>query len=126
MRSAHHFAARPRFEGLIRCCRFLRLRHAPRPNLDERVVARFCESHHIWRLPLFGSQAKETAKIDSDVDLLVKFDPPHIPSLIGVAAMEIELSSPLGKKKVDLRTAGILSRYFRGEVIKTAKTQYAG
>jgi uncharacterized protein len=97
----------------------------PNLNLDERVVARFCESHHIRRLALFGSQAKGTARVGSDVDLLVEFDPAHIPSLIGVAAMEIELSGLLGGKKVDLRTAGDLSRYFRDEVIKTAKVQYA-
>jgi uncharacterized protein len=97
----------------------------PNLNLDEHVVARFCKSHHIRRLALFGSQAKGTAKIDSDVDFLVEFDPAHIPSLIGVAAMEIELSGLLGGKKVDLRTAGDLSRYFRDEVIKTAKVQYA-
>jgi uncharacterized protein len=97
----------------------------PNLNLDECVVARFCESHHIRRLALFGSQAKGTAKMGSDVDLLVEFDPAHIPSFIDVAAMEIELSSLLGGKKVDLRTAGDLSRYFRDEVIKTAMVQYA-
>ena len=94
-------------------------------NLDERVVARFCESHHIRRLALFGSQANGTAKADSDVDLLVEFDPAHIPSLIGIAAMEIELSGLLGGKKVNLRTAGDLSRYFRDEVFRTAMVQYA-
>lgn len=81
-------------------------------NLDERVVARFCESHHIQRLALFGSQAKGTARVGSDVDLLVEFDPAHIPSPIGVAVMEIELSSLLGGKKVDLRTAGIYRATF--------------
>ena len=92
--------------------------------LDEETLARFCEQHHIRRLALFGSQLKGTARPDSDVDLLVEFDPEHIPTLLGVAGMEIELSGMLGKK-VDLRTAGDLSRYFRDEVVRMAEVQYA-
>ena len=57
--------------------------------------------------------------------MLVEFDPAHIPSLIGVAAMEIELLGLLGGKKVDLRTAGDLSRYFRDEVLRIAMVQCA-
>lgn len=94
-------------------------------NLDEETLARFCEAHHIRRLSLFGSQLKGTARPDSDVDLLVEFDPENIPGLIALAGMELELSDMLGGKKVDLRTAGDLSRYFRDEVVRTAEMQYA-
>ena len=97
----------------------------PSLNIDEATLARFCETHHIRRLSLFGSQLKGTAGPDSDIDLLVEFEPDHIPGLIGIAAMEIELSALLGKK-VDLRTAGDLSRYFRDEVVRSAEVQYAG
>lgn len=97
----------------------------PSLNLDKATVTRFCEQHHIRRLALFGSQAKGTARPDSDIDLLVEFDPAHVPSLFGVAAMEIELSELLGGKKVDLRTRGDLSRYFREEVERMAEVQYA-
>lgn len=96
----------------------------PALNIDETALARFCQRHHIRRLSLFGSQLKGTPRPDSDVDLLVEFEPEHIPSLIGIAGMEIELSELLGKK-VDLRTAGDLSRYFRDEVVRTAEVQYA-
>jgi len=92
--------------------------------LDDADLARFCQAHHIRRLSLFGSQSKGTARPDSDIDLLVEFDPEHIPTLLGIAAMEIELSEKIGKK-VDLRTAGDLSRYFRDEVLQTAQVQYA-
>ncbi len=92
--------------------------------IDETSLVRFCEKHHIRRLSLFGSQLKGTAGPDSDVDLLVEFEPEHIPSLFGIAGMEIELSELLGRK-VDLRTAGDLSRYFRDEVVRTAEVQYA-
>jgi uncharacterized protein len=94
-------------------------------NLDESMLARFCERHHIRRLALFGSQLKGTARPDSDIDLLVEFDPAHIPGLFAIAGMELELSDLLGGRKVDLRTAGDLSRYFRDEVVRTAEVQYA-
>ena len=75
-------------------------------------------------LSLFGSVLKGTMKPDSDVDLLVEFYPAHIPGLFGLASMEIELSKILGRK-ADLRTPQDLSRYFRKEVMKSAKVQYA-
>jgi len=65
-------------------------------NLDEEALARFCEAHHIRRLSLFGSQLKGTARPDSDVDLLVEFEPDHIPGLLGIADMELTLSEMLG------------------------------
>jgi len=96
----------------------------PRLKLDESTLARFCERHHIRRLALFGSQLKGTARPDSDIDLLVEFDPEHIPSLLDIAGMELEFADMLGGKKVDLRTAQDLSRYFRDEVVRTAEVQY--
>jgi hypothetical protein len=96
----------------------------PSLDIDEATLGRFCERHHIRRLSLFGSRARGTARPDSDIDLLVEFEREHIPSLIGIAAMEIELTALVGNK-VDPRTAGDLSRYFRDEVVRTAKALYA-
>ena len=93
-------------------------------DLSEADLAPICRRHRIRKLSLFGSRLKGTARPDSDVDLLVEFDPEHIPTLFGIAGMEIELSRMLGKK-VDLRTAGDLSRYFRDEVVRTAEVHYA-
>lgn len=97
----------------------------PRLNLDAATLARFCEQHHIRRLALFGSVLKGTERPNSDVDLLVEFESDAIPSLFGIVAMEGELSSLLGGRRVDLRTPGDLSRYFRDEVLRTAEVQYA-
>ena len=94
-------------------------------NLDKHTVQQFCESHSIRRLALFGSQAKGTAGPDSDVDLLVDFELDGVPGLLGMAAIEDELSKLLGGRKVDLRTARDLSRHFRQEVMDTAQVQYA-
>ena len=93
-------------------------------NLDAEALAQFCKAHHIRRLSLFGSQLKGTARADSDVDLLVEFDPDHVPGLLGIAAMELTLSEMLGGRPVDLRTAQDLSRHFRDEVVRTAEVQY--
>lgn len=94
-------------------------------KLDEATLSRFCERHHIRRLALFGSQLKGTARPDSDIDLLVEFEPDGVPGLLGIAAMELELADLLGGRKVDLRTPQDLSRYFRDEVVRTAEVQYA-
>jgi predicted nucleotidyltransferase len=91
---------------------------------DSNALAAVCRRHHIRRLSLFGSTLKGHNRADSDVDLLVEFEPSAKPSLLTMARIEIELSSLLGGRKVDLRTAQDLSRYFRDEVVQSAELQY--
>lgn len=93
-------------------------------GLPQHEIEKFCRQHHIRRLALFGSALREDFKPGSDIDLLVEFDPNHIPGLIRLAGMEIDLSEILGRK-VDLRTPEDLSRYFRQEVVDSAEVQYA-
>ena len=90
----------------------------PKDFLDE-----FCERNHIRKLSLFGSVLTPHFRPDSDLDVLVEFDSGHVPGLITLAGMEIELSEKLGRR-VDLRTAEDLSRYFRAEVVSAALPQY--
>jgi predicted nucleotidyltransferase len=87
-------------------------------------IAAFCKRHHIRKLSVFGSVLRDDFRADSDVDVLVEFDPAHIPGLIRLAGMEFELSEILGRK-ADIRTAQDLSRYFRQEVLNSAEVQYA-
>lgn len=91
---------------------------------DQDALAGICRRYHIRRLSLFGSTLKGSNRPGSDVDLLVEFQPDAKPSLLTMARIEIELSSLLGGRKVDLRTAQDLSRYFREEVVRAAETQY--
>ena len=65
------------------------------------------------------------ARADSDLDLLVEFEPGEEPGLMGLAEIEQELSSLVGGRRIDLRTPQDLSRYFRDEVLRTARVQYA-
>lgn len=83
-----------------------------------------CRRRGIRRLSLFGSVLKGTARPDSDIDLLVEFDPDARPSYFDLADIEQELSRLLGDRRVDLRTAPELSRYFRDEVLREAEVQY--
>lgn len=92
-------------------------------RLAEPAVARLCADRGIRRLALFGSRLKGTARPDSDVDLLVEFEPGRVPGLIELSRIEIDLGQVLGQK-VDLRTAADLSRHFRDEVIASARTVY--
>jgi predicted nucleotidyltransferase len=91
---------------------------------DREALAALCRRHHIRRLSLFGSVRTGASRPDSDIDLLVEFEPGAKPGLLTMAKVELELSPLLGGRRVDLRTAGDLSRYFRDEVVRTAEMQY--
>jgi uncharacterized protein len=91
---------------------------------DSAALEAICRRYHIRRLSLFGSALKGAHAPDSDVDLLVEFEPDATPGLLTMAQIEIDLSELLGGRTVDLRTAGDLSRYFRDEVVRTAEPQF--
>ncbi len=93
-------------------------------KIPKKKIEEFCKKHHIHKLSFFGSVLRDDFRSDSDVDVLVEFDPNHIPGLIRLAGMEFELSEILGRT-VDIRTAQDLSRYFRQEVLLSAEVQYA-
>ena len=93
-------------------------------DLPKEKIAEFCRRNHIRKLALFGSALGDEFRPDSDIDLLVEFYPEHIPGLIRLAGMEIELSE-IVVRTVDLRTEEDLSNYFRDEVVKSAEVQYA-
>ncbi len=86
-------------------------------------IANFCDQHHILELSLFGSVLREDFNSGSDIDVLVEFEPNHVPGLIRLAGLEIELTEILGRK-VDLRTPEDLSHCFRQKVLDLALVQY--
>jgi hypothetical protein len=94
-------------------------------SVDRGKIAAFCRRNRIRRLAFFGSVLREDFRPDSDIDVLVEFEPDSAPGFLGLAALEHELSSLLDGRKVDMRTAGELSRYFREEVVSSAEIQYA-
>jgi uncharacterized protein len=93
-----------------------------RISVPMETIASFCRRHHIRRLALFGSVLRDDFGPDSDVDVLVEFDPDHIPGL-AFFAMQDELSEIIGRR-VDLNTPGFLSPYFRDQVMAEADVLY--
>ena len=91
--------------------------------VNHQQIAEFCRRHHIRRLALFGSVLRDDFRPDSDVDVLVEFEPGQRVGLIRLAGMELELSNVIGRR-ADLRTPVELSRYFREEVLASAEVQY--
>jgi len=99
----------------------------PKPKIDIPTdkVAEFCRKHHIRTLALFGSVLREDFEPQSDIDVLVEFEPGHAPGLFRLASMEFELAKLLGtERKVDMNTPLCLSSYFRDKVVATAQVQY--
>jgi uncharacterized protein len=95
------------------------------PPYDREALAELCRRYGIRRLSLFGSVLKGADRPDSDNDLLVEFEPDNVLGLLGMAAIEAELSDLLGGRRIDLRTPQELSRYFRDEVVRAAEVQFA-
>ena len=93
-----------------------------RIEIPRDKIADFCRRNHIRRLAFFGSVLRDDFGPESDVDVLVEFEPGHTPGL-AFFAMQRELSGILGRK-ADLNTAMDLSPYFRQEVLDEAEVLY--
>ena len=100
----------------------MRYRRA-RVDLPDEAIAKFCRRHHIRKLSIFGSALRDDFRDESDVDVLVEFEPGQTPGL-AFFSMERELSELLGRN-VDLNTLQFLSPYFRDEVLAEAEVEYA-
>lgn len=91
-------------------------------QIQRDSLAEFCQRHYIRRLALFGSALRQDFRPDSDVDVLVEFEPGHTPGL-AFFEMEEELSRLLGRK-VDLNTPQFLSPRIRKKVQAQAEVLF--
>ena len=96
----------------------------PRIKVPQEAIAAFCCRHHIRKLSLFGSVLSDAFRPDSDIDVLVEFEPGHVPGL-ALIRMQDELSEILGGRKVDLVTPKFLNRRVQARVQAEAVVQYA-
>ena len=92
--------------------------HIPTDHLTK-----FCHQHHIKRLSLFGSVLSEDFRPDSDIDVLVEFQPGANVGLIALAELEIQLSQVFGFP-AEIHTIRGLNPLFRDEVLRSAEVQY--
>lgn len=90
-----------------------------RLDTDKKEIETFCRRHHIRRLALFGSVLRADFGPESDIDVLVEFEPGRVPGL-AFFRIQDELSQLFGRQ-VDLHTAKSLSRYFREDVQASAE-----
>jgi hypothetical protein len=95
---------------------------SPRIAIDQGLLSESCRTHHVRRLALFGSVLRDDFGPESDVDVLVEFEPGHVPRFAFFDLQE-ELAAILGRR-VDLHTPASLSRYFRERVLGEALDQY--
>jgi uncharacterized protein len=91
--------------------------------IDRDAIKAFCERHHVARLALFGSVLRDDFDADSDVDVLVEFQPGHVPGL-NFVSMERELSELLQGRRVDLITPKFLNGRVREQVLRQAESLY--
>jgi len=91
-------------------------------KIPRQKIGEFCKRYHIRKLAFFVSVLRNDFGPNSDVDVLVEFEPDHIPGL-AFFSMQAELSEILGRK-VDLNTTGFISKYFRKEVDREAWVEY--
>jgi len=91
-------------------------------KLPKDKIAGFCKRHYITKLSLFGSVLRDDFSASNDIDVLVEFEPDHVPGL-SFFEMQDELSEILGQK-VDLNTRNFLSPHFRDKVLSEAEVQY--
>lgn len=95
------------------------------PTIANGTLVDICHRYKIQTLSLFGSILGGRFNTDSDVDILVEFEPDARIGYLGMAQIEAELTELMGRR-VDLRTPSELSRYFRSDVLASAKVLYAG
>jgi predicted nucleotidyltransferase len=91
--------------------------------VPKSQVAAFCRRNAIRRLALFGSVLRGDFTSQSDVDVLVEFEPGAHVGMIKLAGMEIELSQIFGHR-VEMHTVKGLNQHFRDEVLRCAEVQY--
>jgi predicted nucleotidyltransferase len=97
---------------------------APRLSYDRERLAALCRRYGVLRLSLFGSVLRDDYGPESDVDVLVEFEPGRSPGL-GIVDLQEELSALFGGRPVDLVTAQSLHRLIRSRVLENAVVQYA-
>ena len=100
-------------------------RRRVRIDVPADRIEELCRNNHVRKLALFGSVLRDDFGPDSDIDVLVEFEPGRVPGLLELARMERQLSAILDDRPVDIRTPEDLSPYFRHDVVESAEIQYA-
>lgn len=93
--------------------------------VSKDELAEFCRRRHIRRMSFFGSVLREDFGPESDVDVLVEFEPGHVPGFIRLFEMEQEFSALIGGAKPDFVPFKSLNHRIQNRVLAEAEVQYA-
>jgi uncharacterized protein len=91
-------------------------------TIPTKQIEQFCQKHNIRQMSFFGSVVRDDFSPQSDIDILVEFEPGHTPGF-DFFLIEDELSQLLGRK-VDLQTITFLSPEIRQSVLSEAVPVY--
>jgi hypothetical protein len=94
-------------------------------EIPRERIAEFCRQRHIHWLALFGSVLRDDFRPESDVDVLVEFEPEQQYTYFTLAQIENDLSSLLGRK-VDLHVSKSVHPFLRDKVLGQAEALYDG
>jgi predicted nucleotidyltransferase len=92
--------------------------------ISKSQIADFCRRHHVRKLSLFGSLLRNDFGAESDVDVLLEFEPGAKIGFFKLYDLEQELSQQLGGRRVDINTPKSLSKHFRDQVLAEAEVLY--
>jgi uncharacterized protein len=92
-------------------------------EIPKEQIAEFCRRHHIHRLSLFGSVLRDDFRPDSDVDVLVEFEPGY---KVGwdIIDIEEEFSRFFERRRVEMINPNYLNRHLRERILASAQLQY--
>ena len=94
-------------------------------DIPQEKIADFCRRNHIRKLSFFGSFLRDDFRPDSDIDVLVEYEPGHAPGFLRLYDMEQELSAILGGRKIDLATEKFLNHRLRDRILASREPVYA-
>lgn len=96
-------------------------------EFPKRKLEALCRKYRIRKLSVFGSAARGEAAADSDVDLMVEFEPDRVPSLWDFPEMQKAFSALFGGRRVDLVPPQVLDNaYRRKSILRDLKVLYGG
>jgi len=93
-------------------------------DVSKEKITHFCQHGHIAKLSFFGSVLRNAFRPDSDIDVLVEFQPEHIPGFLKFHRIQEELSTLLGNRQIDLVTPKFLNYRIRDRVLAEVKVCY--
>ena len=95
-----------------------------RVKFPMESVAAFCRRNQIRSLSVFGSALRDDFRHDSDIDVLVEFEPDAQVGFMALSRMQRELAELL-QRRVDLVPKNGLKPRIRESVLSSAEVVYA-